>query len=127
MSKRLSVRTGQASPTLTRAAFAERFAASFVDPEFDAERAAIGRLGEIAWQNYHAGRKAPLTRKAGKGYADPDYDLSLDWLDARDRIRTAETAEEVRNVARAVANAVAQARAQRLSVPDANLESPRPK
>ena len=35
--------------------------------------------------------------------------------------------EEVRNVARAVANAVAEARANRLSVPDADLTRPRPK
>jgi hypothetical protein len=126
MSKRLSVRTGQASPTLTRAAFAERFAASFVDPEFDAERAAIGRLGEIAWQNYNAGRKAPLTRKAGKGYNPTTTFRSIGWTlaiaSAPRRLQ-----EEVRSVARAVANAVTQARAQRLSVPDAKLESPRPK
>ena len=29
------------------------------------------------------GRKAPVTRKAGPGFADPDYDLSVEWLEAK--------------------------------------------
>jgi len=93
MSKRIRIRTGQAPPALTRAAFAERFAESFADPQFDAERAALGRVAEIAWRNYAAGRKAPRTRKAGRGFANPDHDLSVDWLDARDRIRAAARAQ----------------------------------
>jgi hypothetical protein len=38
---------------------------------------------------YEHGRKAPRTRKAGSEFADPDYDLSVDWLAARDKIREA--------------------------------------
>ena len=38
------------------------------------------RLEGIAWQAYAEGRKAPLTRPAGPGYADPAYALSVEWL-----------------------------------------------
>jgi len=83
------VRTGQAPPKLSRAEFKRRFERSYVDPRFDAERDAIARLEEIAWQNYTDGRKAPHTRKAGPEFADPDYDLSIDWLETRGRLHAA--------------------------------------
>ena len=38
----------------------------------------------VAWDAYAHGRKAPHMRKAGSEFADPDYDLSVDWLAARD-------------------------------------------
>jgi multimeric flavodoxin WrbA len=43
----------------------------------------------VAWDAYAHGRKAPHMRKAGSEFADPDYDLSVDWLAARDKIRAA--------------------------------------
>jgi multimeric flavodoxin WrbA len=90
VSKRVRIRTGQAPATLTREAFRKRFEASFADPSFEAEREALGRVAEIAWRNYTEGRKAPLTRKAGTGFADPDYDLSVEWHATRARLRAAE-------------------------------------
>jgi hypothetical protein len=33
-----------------------------------------------AWDGCSNSRKAPVTRKAGPGFADPDYDHALDWL-----------------------------------------------
>src|SRR5262245_2244293 len=92
MARRVRIRKGQAPGPLTRAAFRERFAASFLDPNFDAERQSIARIAEIAWRNYKAGRKAPLTRKAGAGFADPDYALSVEWSETRARLRAAERA-----------------------------------
>src|SRR5690349_14591742 len=80
------VRKGQAPEHLARAEFSVRFHNAFRDPAFEAEAAALGRLEEIAWQAYSEGRKAPRTRKAGPGYADPDYDLSIDWIEAKGRI-----------------------------------------
>ena len=82
-------RKGQAPGKLDRAEFGRRFRGHYVDSTFDAERQAIGRLEEIAWKNYEDGRKAPHTRKAGPGFADPDYDLSVDWIEARERIEAA--------------------------------------
>ncbi len=85
-----TVRKGQAPGDLERAEFGERFRNSFVDPAFRAEDAAIGKLETIAWDAYKDGRKSPLTRKAGKGYADPGYDLAVEWLDAKERIERAQ-------------------------------------
>jgi multimeric flavodoxin WrbA len=85
-------RTGQAPAPLDRAAFRERFLQDFQDPRFASEAAdAIDRVEAIAWRNYDEGRKAPRTRKAGPGHADPGYELSLDWLEAKARIDAART------------------------------------
>jgi multimeric flavodoxin WrbA len=83
-------RKGQAPAQLTRDEFGRRFRGSFVDPAFQAEGEALARIEEIAWHGYAEGRKAPITRKAGPGYADPDYDLSVDWIEARARIDRAQ-------------------------------------
>lgn len=65
---------------------------SFMDPAFQAEEKALSRVEQIAWEAYQEGRKAPRTRKAGPGYADPEYELSIDWLAAKDRIEKAQAA-----------------------------------
>ncbi|WP_077002448.1 flavodoxin family protein [Variovorax sp. KK3] len=86
------VRKGQALPKIERAEFHERFMQSFHDPAYQAESDALARIEVIAWEAYDEGRKSPVTRKAGPGYADPDYDLSVDWLDAKERIERAQAA-----------------------------------
>jgi len=86
------VRKGQAPATLSRTVFHERFMQSFMDPAFRAEDEAISRVEAIAWDAYQEGRKAPATRKAGPGYADPDYELSVEWLATRDRLEKAQAA-----------------------------------
>jgi hypothetical protein len=73
-----TIRKGQTPAKLDRASFGERFRQSFADPAFDAATDAIARLEAIAWDAYREGRKAPRTRKAGPGHADPDYDLSVE-------------------------------------------------
>lgn len=83
------IRKGQAPGTMSREAFGERYRTRFADPAFDAEREAIGRLEEIAWDAYREGRKSPVTRAAGSGYADPSYELSVDWLAARAEVDSA--------------------------------------
>ena len=87
-----TIRKGQAPATLQRAEFHQRFLQPFQDPAFRAETDALARIEVIAWQAYDEGRKAPVTRKAGPGYADPDYDLSVDWLEAKARIDAAQAA-----------------------------------
>ena len=84
-----SVRTGQAQ-TVGRLEFGERFRQRFVDPAFDAEREALARLEQIAWEAFDEGRKAPITVKAGIGFADPDYDLSKEWRDLQLRLKAAQ-------------------------------------
>ena len=86
MADDIDVRKGQAGGALDRSDFHARFWANFYDPRFDPEREAIGRLEEIAWRNYCDARKAPRTKKAGAGFADPDYELSIEWKAARERL-----------------------------------------
>lgn len=83
------VRTGQGPTHLEREEFGRRFRARFFDPAFDAETEAVARLEAIAWEAYDAGRKSPRTRPAGDGFADPDFALSCEWLDTRDRLAAA--------------------------------------
>jgi len=86
----IDVRKGQAPARLERDEFGRRFREAYYDPMYRDEDQSIARLEEIAWQIYVVGRKAPLTRKAGPGYADPDYDLSVEWLAAKDAIEAAQ-------------------------------------
>ncbi|VCU70914.1 NADPH-dependent FMN reductase [Pigmentiphaga humi] len=84
------VRKGQSPGPMAREDFRARFLRRFYDPAFRGEDAAIARLEAIAWDAYCEGRKAPITEKAGPGHADPQYDLSVEWRDARDRIEAAQ-------------------------------------
>ena len=84
------VRKGQWGGMHPRDVFRERFRARFFDPAFRAEDAALTRLEEIAWEAYMDGRKAPVTRKAGAEFRDPDYDLSVEWYEARNRLLAAQ-------------------------------------
>ncbi len=86
----IEIRKGQAPARLVRAEFSVRFRATFIDPAFRAEEQSIAKLEEIAWQAYSDGRKAPFTQKAGPGYADPDYELSSEWIATRQRLAAAQ-------------------------------------
>jgi multimeric flavodoxin WrbA len=83
-------RQGMPSPQLDRAAFRARFLAQFRDPAFDTLAGALERIEAAAWDAYSNSRKSPRTRKAGPGFADPDYDLSVDWIAARDAVIAAQ-------------------------------------
>ena len=84
------IRKGQAPGHLPRNEFSLRFRANFMDPAFRTEDLSIVRLEDIAWAAYQAGRKAPITQKAGPGYADPDYDLSSEWVATKERLAQAQ-------------------------------------
>jgi multimeric flavodoxin WrbA len=86
----IKIRKGQAPAVLSRAAFHERFMQSFMDPAFQAEKAALTRIEDLAWDAYKEGRKSPVTRKAGRGFADPSYELSIEWLETRARLKKAQ-------------------------------------
>src|SRR5215207_6671103 len=85
-----TVRKGQAPPKLSRQQFHERFRSFFMDPGYDKEPEALARVEEIAWDAYINSRKAPHTQKAGKEFADPDYELSIEWLATRARLQQAD-------------------------------------
>lgn len=83
-------RQGMPSPELDRATFEARFRSQFADPAFGSLRDEIDRLAAAAWDGYVSGRKSPSTRVAGPGFAEPDYELALDWLNARAAVRAAQ-------------------------------------
>lgn len=86
---KIQARTGQFEGMLSRDVFKARFFESYADPHFDSVRLQLDAVEQVAWDGYINSRKAPRTRKAGSEFADPDYDLSVDWLAARARIQAA--------------------------------------
>jgi multimeric flavodoxin WrbA len=87
---RLTPRKGMPSPRLNEGEFRKRFLAQFQDPAFDSLARELDSIVAAAWDAYSHSRKAPHTRKAGTEFADPDYDLSVDWLAARAAIADAQ-------------------------------------
>jgi multimeric flavodoxin WrbA len=85
-----AVRKEMPDVALTREQFAQRMRERFRDPGFEGLSAEVDRIIETAWQAYDDGRKAPHTRPAGEGYADPSYQLSVEWIEASRRIKEAE-------------------------------------
>jgi multimeric flavodoxin WrbA len=86
----IRIRKGQAPKPITRTEFHARFNVRFYDPAFEVERAAIDRLEAIAWDAVQDGRKAPRTQAAGRGFADPTYKISVQWLETRKRLKAAQ-------------------------------------
>ena len=84
------VRKGEWGGMHTREDFRARFRARFFDPAYRAEDEALARLEAIAWEAYSQGRKAPVTRKAGGEFADPAYELSVEWYETRNRLLAAQ-------------------------------------
>jgi len=84
------IRKGMPDVQLTREEFTRRFHQQFYDPVFEPLRDSLDRITDAAWDAYDKYRKAPRTRKAGPRYADPDYDLSVEWIEASRRIKEAE-------------------------------------
>jgi len=75
---------------LAHDAFVSRFLDQFRDPAFDHLRGELGAVAEAAWDAYADSRKAPITRKAGPGFKDPDYEIAVDWLETRAAIQRAQ-------------------------------------
>lgn len=83
------VRKGMPDPRLSKEEFRNRFFARFYDPAFAPMEDDLETIMSVAWEAYQAGRKAPVTVPAGDGFADPNYQLSTQWLEARNAIETA--------------------------------------
>jgi multimeric flavodoxin WrbA len=84
------VRKGQTDTSIDAETFNKRFDARFYDPAFESVRDELKRVRDVAWDGYHEYRKSPRTRKAGGEFADPEYELPLEWLATRDAIRDAQ-------------------------------------
>ncbi len=79
-------RKGMPSPKLDESAFRARYLERFADPAFDPFRAELDAIAGAAWDGYANSRKSPRMHQAGPEFAEPDYDLSTDWLAAREAI-----------------------------------------
>jgi multimeric flavodoxin WrbA len=99
MARPSSLKAGQEAPAprkgmpetrLDRREFESRFRAQYPDPAFSELSDEMARFVEAAWTAYEAKRKSPNTRRAGDEFADPTYELSVDWIAARDAILTAQ-------------------------------------
>jgi multimeric flavodoxin WrbA len=90
-------REGMPSPQLDEATFRERFLSAYIDPAFQDLSDELDKIAGAAWDAYSHHRKSPSTRKAGSGYADPDYDLAVDWLNAKAAIAAAQARHDDRD------------------------------
>ena len=78
----VEMRKGQGDVKLTREEF-ERFRERFFDPEFQTVEQQIADVIDVAWKAYDEYHKSPHQRKAGPGFADPEFELPAEWLDTR--------------------------------------------
>jgi len=84
------VRKGMPPVKLARDEFERRYRSRFIDPAFAPLQEQLDAIVAAAWDAYDNSRKAPVTRKAGPGFADPTYEIAADWLAARDAILAAQ-------------------------------------
>src|SRR6266478_4039465 len=81
---------GDQNFTLDRETFRTRLLERFHDPMYDGISEELEKVIEVTWQNYHAYRKSPRTQKAGPEFAEPDYQLPVEWLETRRKIKEAQ-------------------------------------
>jgi multimeric flavodoxin WrbA len=84
------IRKGMPTVKLSREEFGRRYRGRFADPVFQPLQRELDAIIEAAWDAYSHSRKSPVTRKAGPGFADPAYEIAVDWFDARDAILAAQ-------------------------------------
>ncbi|HYD88633.1 MAG TPA: flavodoxin family protein [Vitreimonas sp.] len=83
-------RKGMPDVQLDEAEFKRRFLSQYIDPAFDTLQDELQRVADAAWRGYSEYRKSPRTRKAGPGFEESDYDLAVDWLNAREAVIAAQ-------------------------------------
>jgi hypothetical protein len=86
----VDVRKGQGDVKLARDEFERRLRERFHDPEFQTVERQIADIVDVAWKAYDEYRKSPRKRKAGPGFADPEFELPIEWLETREHIQQAE-------------------------------------
>ena len=86
----IDIRKGMPPVKLARDEFEKRYRSRFIDPVFRPLERELNAIVGAAWDAYSNSRKSPVTRKAGPGFADPNYEISADWLAAREAILAAQ-------------------------------------
>jgi len=92
----LKVRKGMPSVQLTKEEFTKRIRDRFYDPAFEKLEREIEEIIEKAWEGYDKYRKSPRARAAGRGFADPNFKLPIEWLEAKKAIAQAEKRQKER-------------------------------
>jgi multimeric flavodoxin WrbA len=93
----VDVRKGMPAVKLSREEFEKRYRSRYVDPAFKPLQKELDAIVAAAWDAYSHSRKSPVTRKAGPGFKDPDYDIAVDWLAARDAVDQAQSRHDDKN------------------------------
>jgi multimeric flavodoxin WrbA len=88
------VRRQEPYVALTKEQFRERFFLRFYDPIFDEVAAELEKVFDKAWDGYIEYRKSPRRAPAGPGFAQPSYELPLEWLETRARIAAAQARQQ---------------------------------
>ncbi len=86
----VSVRKGQGDVKLTREAFERRLRERFDDPAFQTVEGQLADIIDVAWKVYDEYHKSPRRREAGPGFARPEVELPIEWLETREAIQQAE-------------------------------------
>ncbi len=86
----IKVRKGMPSVQLDKAEFKRRFLARFYDPLYEPLKGDLDKILETAWVTYDDYHKSPRRRKAGKAFADPNFEVPVEWLAARKAVENAE-------------------------------------
>jgi multimeric flavodoxin WrbA len=84
------VRKGQGEMRIPEPVFRERLRERFYDPAFERTSNELEQVIDIAWRVYSESHKSPRTRAAGAGFADPEMQLSVQWLATRAAIAAAQ-------------------------------------
>ncbi len=87
-------RKGMPDVQIDRAEFDRRFRDRFFDPAFAANEQALQAIIETAWDGYNVYRKNPVKARAGEGFANPDANLPVEWLQTRNAIAEAEARQK---------------------------------
>ncbi len=88
--KAIKPRKGMPSPQLAEAEFKRRYNDQFFDPAFRAVQVDLDKIADIAWDAYDQSRKSPVTQKAGPGFSNAKYDLSVNWIAAHEAVKAAQ-------------------------------------
>ena len=88
---KVKVRTGMPSVQLNKAEFKKRFLARFYDPDYEPLKARTRQDSRTPPGTLTTSiTKSPRTVKAGPGFADPKFELPVEWLAARKAVQAAE-------------------------------------
>lgn len=88
------VRKGQGSTHLSKEEFTRRLQERFYDPVFEPLRAELQRIIAAAWTVYDEYHKSPRKQPAGAGFADPAFELPIEWLQTRALIADAQRQQQ---------------------------------